>query len=46
MEDDTKITPWEVTSMTGIDYTMLIKQFGCQPIDAALIRRFEQVTKC
>ena len=45
MEDDTKITPWEVTTTTGVDYTMLIKQFGCQPIDAALIRRFEQVTK-
>ena len=28
MEDDTKITPWEVTSTTGIDYMMLIKQFG------------------
>jgi tryptophanyl-tRNA synthetase len=45
MEDDTKITPWEVTSTTGIDYMMLIKQFGCQPIDGALVRRFEQVTK-
>jgi tryptophanyl-tRNA synthetase len=45
MEDDTKITPWEVTTTSGVDYTMLIKQFGCQPIDAALIRRFEQVTK-
>lgn len=45
MEEETKITPWEVTSSTGIDYLKLIKQFGCQPIDAALIRRFEQVTK-
>jgi len=45
MDDDTKITPWEVTSTTGIDYTKLIKHFGCQPIDAALVRRFEQVTK-
>ena len=45
MEDDTIITPWEVTSTTGIDYTKVIKQFGCQPIDAALVRRFEQVTK-
>jgi tryptophanyl-tRNA synthetase len=44
MEDDAKITPWEVTSTT-IDYTMLIKQFGCQPIDGALVRRFEEVTK-
>ena len=45
MEDKTIITPWEVTSTTGIDYLKLIKQFGCQPIDAALVRRFEQVTK-
>ena len=45
MIDDTKITPWEVTSTTGIDYLKLIKHFGCQPIDGALVRRFEQVTK-
>ena len=45
MEDDTKITPWEVTSTSGIDYLKVIKQFGCQPIDGALIRRFEEVTK-
>lgn len=45
MEDDTKITPWEVTSTAGIDYLKLIKQFGCQPIDGAMIHRFEQVTK-
>ena len=44
-EEDTKITPWEVTSTSGIDYLKLIKQFGCQPIDGALVRRFEQVTK-
>ncbi len=45
MDDDTIITPWEVTSTAGIDYMKLIKQFGCQPIDGALVRRFEQVTK-
>lgn len=45
MQEDTKITPWEVTSTTGIDYLKVIKQFGCQPIDGALVRRFEQVTK-
>ncbi len=45
MQEETKITPWEVTSTSGIDYLKLIKQFGCQPIDGALIRRFEQVTK-
>jgi tryptophanyl-tRNA synthetase len=45
MDEELKITPWEVTSTTGIDYLMLIKQFGCQPIDGALVRRFEKVTK-
>lgn len=45
MEENTKITPWEVTSTTGIDYLKLINQFGCQPIDGKLIRRFEKVTK-
>lgn len=27
-----------------IDYTKLIKDFGCHPIDEALLERFEQVT--
>jgi len=45
MEEETKVTPWEVTSTTGIDYLKLINEFGCQPIDAALVRRFEKVTK-
>ncbi len=45
MEEETKVTPWEVTSTAGIDYLKLISQFGCQPIDGALISRFEQVTK-
>lgn len=45
MEESTKITPWEVTSTAGIDYLKLIHQFGCQPIDGALVRRFEKVTK-
>jgi tryptophanyl-tRNA synthetase len=44
MEEPTKVTPWEVTTTTGIDYLKLIKQFGCQPIDGALVRRFEKVT--
>jgi tryptophanyl-tRNA synthetase len=43
--EETKITPWEVTTSTGIDYLKLIKEFGCQPIDAALVRRFEKVTR-
>lgn len=45
MEEDIKITPWEVTSTAGIDYLKLINQFACQPINGALIKRFEQVTK-
>jgi len=45
MEEDAKITPWEVTSSTGIDYLKVVKQFGCLPIEEALIRRFEKVTK-
>lgn len=45
MEEETKVTPWEVTSTTAINYAKLIEQFGCQPIDGALIRRFEQITK-
>lgn len=43
--DTSKVTPWEVTTTTGIDYLKLIHQFACQPIDAALVRRFEKVTK-
>lgn len=45
MEENTKVTPWEVTSTTGIDYLKLINQFGSQPIDKALVKRFEKVTK-
>ena len=44
MEESEKITPWEVSTTTGIDYLKLIKQFACQPIDGTLIRRFEKVT--
>lgn len=44
MEEQTKVTPWEVTSSSGIDYLKLIREFGCQPIDGALVRRFERVT--
>lgn len=45
MDEEAKITPWEVTSTTTIDYLKLIHQFGCQPIDGALVKRFEKVTK-
>lgn len=44
MDEETKITPWEVTSTAGIDYLKVIRDFGCQPIDGALVRRFEKVT--
>ncbi len=45
MESDQHITPWEVTTSSGIDYRKLIDQFGCQPIDTALVQRFEKATK-
>lgn len=44
MTETTIVTPWEVTSTSGIDYMKLIQEFGCQPIDGALVRRFEKVT--
>lgn len=44
MEEISKITPWEVTSTTGINYLKLINEFGCQPIDSTLVHRFEKVT--
>jgi tryptophanyl-tRNA synthetase len=45
MDETTVITPWEVSTTSGIDYLKLIKEFGCQSIDSALVRRFERVTK-
>ncbi|GAH21104.1 unnamed protein product, partial [marine sediment metagenome] len=33
------VTPWKVTSMSGIDYIKLIEKFGCEPIDGELIKR-------
>jgi tryptophanyl-tRNA synthetase len=40
------VTPWDVEAGAGgaIDYDKLIRDFGCQPIDEKLLRRFEQVT--
>jgi tryptophanyl-tRNA synthetase len=40
-----KVTPWTATSVGGFDYDKLIRQFGSAPIDAALVKRFEAVTK-
>jgi len=42
---DAKITPWEVVSTAGIDYLKVIRQFGCLPIETALVQRFERVTR-
>lgn len=44
------VTPWDVQGevvdgvSVGIDYDKLMKQFGCQPLSAELIARFERVT--
>jgi tryptophanyl-tRNA synthetase len=39
------IDPWTVQGgKDGIDYNKLIKDFGSQPIDEALIQRVERVT--
>ena len=37
------VTPWEVKG--AVNYNKLIEQFGCEPINGNLIKRFEQVTK-
>lgn len=42
--DEQIITPWKVTSKSGIDYMKLIDKFGCDPITGNLIERFERVT--
>jgi len=49
MEDEEKkeqvVTPWEVEGdIEGIDYDKLIKDFGSQPIDKAMIERMERLT--
>ncbi len=40
MEDEFKVTPWEVTG--DIDYDLLQKKFGTSPIDEALIARISK----
>lgn len=42
VKDEPTVTPWEVKGK--IDYMNLIDQFGTNPITAALIKRWEQVT--
>eukprot|EP00915_Cephaloidophora_sp_WS-2016_P003761 GHVH01005044.1.p1 GENE.GHVH01005044.1~~GHVH01005044.1.p1 ORF type:complete len:415 (+),score=62.30 GHVH01005044.1:108-1352(+) len=40
------VTPWDVTGDDGgaVDYDKLIKEFGCQHIDEAMLERFQRVT--
>lgn len=38
------ITPWTVEAAGGIDYEKLIRDFGCDRIDDALIARVEKLT--
>lgn len=43
--DDQVVTPWKAEcGEKGFQYQRLIEKFGVQPIDDALIARFEQVT--
>jgi len=46
-EDEDEVNPWDVkaSSDKGVDYEKLIVKFGSSSIDAALISRFEAVTK-
>jgi tryptophanyl-tRNA synthetase len=47
-----KITPWDVKGQVidgvevGIDYSKLMNQFGCRPIEEELVRRLERQTGC
>lgn len=40
MAEDFKVTPWEVTGQ--IDYDVLMKRFGTEPIDDAMMRRISK----
>lgn len=46
VEDDDVVDPWHVVSHSakGVDYDKLIKRFGSQKVDDALIQRMEKVT--
>ena len=43
MADEHVVTPWEVKG--DVDYDKLIRQFGTQPIDDALIERLRRHVK-
>lgn len=42
MNEEFKVTPWDVTGT--IDYKKLIADFGTDPIDEALLKRWERIT--
>lgn len=46
VEDEDIVDPWHVVSHSakGVDYDKLIKRFGSQKVDDALIERMEKVT--
>lgn len=44
-EDEQIVTPWEAScGSKGFDYQRLVEKFGVQPIDQAMLDRFEKVT--
>eukprot|EP01087_Luapelamoeba_hula_P014304 TRINITY_DN4175_c0_g1_i1.p1 TRINITY_DN4175_c0_g1~~TRINITY_DN4175_c0_g1_i1.p1 ORF type:complete len:430 (+),score=86.39 TRINITY_DN4175_c0_g1_i1:34-1290(+) len=43
-DGEQKITPWDVFALGGIDYDKLVRDFGADPIDEALIQRIERVS--
>ncbi|TBU05917.1 tryptophan--tRNA ligase [Hamiltosporidium magnivora] len=51
MDSEQKITPWEVTGEIvegknmAVDYEKIIKKFGCQKIDEAILKRIEKIIK-
>jgi tryptophanyl-tRNA synthetase len=46
MDDQVEVNPYEVRNDTGkeIDYDKLIKLFGCEHIEPAMIEKFEKLT--
>jgi len=47
MAEDQQVTPWDVKTNKeeGIDYIKLIREFGTVEIDAALLQRFQKLSK-
>ena len=44
-EHEQVVTPWEVgAGEDGVDYEKLVRDFGCEHIDDALLQRFEKAT--